>query len=233
MPEGDRYVTDGALLRCDKGALVTPLTVLPRPSRVNGRFQATTLDCLPVVNVKPFGVCAITHGPCMPPLLVWTQAHPGGRLVGGAPPLLASSVCQCALGGRIGITVLPVPGMPGLGTGGAGLEGEGAALGRQEAARQQAQDDEAHAFSGELKEASGGLAVFGLVCLAAGLVFPPAAVVGAVALELSEAALVAGVAVVLGCMDSDFIGRFQLTKRSCSASAARPLFIHFITTQLS
>jgi hypothetical protein len=37
--------------------------------------------------------------------------------------------------------------------------------------------------------------VFGLVCLAAGLVFPPAAVVGAVALELSEAALVAGVAV--------------------------------------
>jgi hypothetical protein len=50
-------------------------------------------------------------------------------------------------------------------------------------------------LSGELKEAAGGLAVFGLVCLAAGLVFPPAAVVGAVALELSEAALVVGVAV--------------------------------------
>jgi hypothetical protein len=104
-------------------------------------------------------------------------------------------VCQCALGGRISITVLPVPGTPNAGTGGAGLEAEGAALGRQQAARQQAQDDEAHAFSGKLKEASGGLAVFGLVCLAAGLVFPPAAVVGAVALELSEAALVVGVAV--------------------------------------
>jgi hypothetical protein len=109
--------------------------------------------------------------------------------------LLESSVCQCALGGRISITVLPVPGTPNAGMGGAGLEAEGAALGRQQAACQQAQDDEAHAFSGKLKEASGGLAVFGLVCLAAGLVFPPAAVVGAVALELSEAALVAGVAV--------------------------------------
>jgi hypothetical protein len=92
-------------------------------------------------------------------------------------------VCQCALGGRISITVLPVPGTPNAGMGGAGLEAEGAALGRQQAARQQAQDDEAHAFSGKLKEASGGLAVFGLVCLAAGLVFPPAAVVGAVAID--------------------------------------------------
>jgi hypothetical protein len=56
-------------------------------------------------------------------------------------------VCQCALGGRIGSTVLPVLGTPNAGTGGAGLE----------AARQQAQDDEAHALNGKLKEASGGL----------------------------------------------------------------------------
>lgn len=197
MPEGDRYVTDGALLRCDKGVLITPLTVLPRPSRVNGRFQANTLDCVPVVNIKPFGVCAITQGPCLPPMLFWTGAHPGGRTIGPGPaaPLLESSVCQCGLGGRIGITVLPVPGMPTVGSGGAGLEAEGAAYAQQEAARQQAQDDEAHALSGELKEAAGGLAVFGLVCLAVGLVFPPAAAVGAVALELSEAALVVGVAV--------------------------------------
>lgn len=39
--------------------------------------------------------------------------------------------------------------------------------------------------------------MFGLVCVVAGLVFPPAAVVGAVALELSEAALVAGVSVAV------------------------------------
>ena len=178
MPEGDRYVTDGALLRCDKGVLITPLTVLPRPSRVNGRFQATTTDCVPLVNVQPFGVCALTHSPCAPPMLLWTQAHPAGRLVGGAPPLLESSVCQCALGGRIGITLLPVPGMPAPGSGGAGLEAEGAAYARQQAARQQAQDAEAHALSGELKEAAGGLAVFGVICLGVGLVFPPAAVVG-------------------------------------------------------
>jgi hypothetical protein len=39
-------------------------------------------------------------------------------------------MCQCALGGRISITVLPVPGVPNTGTGGAGLEAEGAALGQ-------------------------------------------------------------------------------------------------------
>ena len=48
---------------------------------------------------------------------------------------------------------------------------------------------------GARPERGRGLAVFGLVCLAVGFVFPPGAVVGAVALELSEAALVAGVAV--------------------------------------
>ena len=71
--------------------------------------------------------------------------------------MLESSVCQYALGGHISSTVLPVPGVPNTGTGGAGLEAEGAALGRQEAARQQAQDDEAHALSGKLKKASGVL----------------------------------------------------------------------------
>ena len=64
-------------------------------------------------------------------------------------------MCQCALGGRISSTVLPVPGTPNAGTGGAGLAAEGMALGQHEAARQQAQDDEAHALSGKLKEASG------------------------------------------------------------------------------
>ena len=191
MPEGDSYVAHGDLLRCDKGVLVTPLTVLPRPSNVHGRYQATTADCVPLVNVMPFGVCAVTHGPCLPPTLLWTQAHPGGRLVGGAPPLLESSVCRCALGGNIGITVLPVPGMAPV-----GAEAPGAlAMAREQQRQQAAQDAAAHELANHAKEQAGKLALLGIACAIGGLFFPPLELVAVVALEASEAYLVAGVAI--------------------------------------
>ena len=193
MPEGDSYVANGDLLRCDKGVLLMPLTVLPRPSKVHGRYQATTLDCLPIVNIKPFGVCAITHGPCLPPMLLWTQAHSGGRLVGGAPPLLESSVCQCGLGGRISITVLPVPGMAPVGP-----EAPGALAMAQEQQRQQAaQDAAAHELANHAKEQAGKLALLGIACAIGGLFFPPLELVAVVALEASEMYLVAGVGIDL------------------------------------
>ena len=188
MPEGDRYVTNGALLRCDKGVLITPLTVLPRPSRVNGQFQANALDCLPVVNIKPFGVCAITRAPCMPVMPFWTQVHAGALKVGGAPPLLESSVCQCGLGGRIGITVLSVPGAPPVGP-----EGVGGLAALQEQQRQQ--DAATHELANHAKEQAGKLALLGLACAIGGLFFPPLELVAVVALEASEAYLVAGIAI--------------------------------------
>ncbi len=193
MPQGDSYVANGDLLRCDKGVLLTPLTVLPRPSKVHGRYQATTLDCLPLVNIKPFGLCAITHGPCLPPMLLWTQAHPGGRTVGGAPPLLESSVCQCGLGGRISITVLPVPGMLPVGPEAPGALGAAGEQLRQQAA----QDVAAHELANHAKEQAGQLALLGLACAIGGLFFPPLELVAVVALEASEAYLVAGVGIDL------------------------------------
>ncbi|RZK32632.1 MAG: DUF4280 domain-containing protein, partial [Hymenobacter sp.] len=107
---GKQYVYNGVLLRCDKGVVPSPLTVLPCSSRIRGQFQATELDLLPLVNIKPFGACAMTYGsPCIPVPILWTQVHQGALRLGPAHarPLLESSVCQCALGGRISIIMPP------------------------------------------------------------------------------------------------------------------------------
>ena len=127
----------------------------------------------------------------MPVMPFWTQVHAGSLKVGGAPPLLESSVCQCGLGGRIGVTVLPVPGAPPVGP-----EGVGGLAAFQEQQRQQAaQDAAAHALANHAKEQAGKLALLGLACAIGGLFFPPLELVAVVALEASEAYLVAGIAI--------------------------------------
>ena len=162
--QGKQFAYNGVLLRCDKGALTTPLTVLPRPSRIRGQFQATALDCFPGVNVLPFGVCAITRAPCLPPPpLVWTQVHTGALKVGGVPPLLETSVCQCSLGGRISITMLPA--LPAV---------MPAALGEAPAAAAEDNGDAlAHEVADGFKWAALGFAVLGVGLAIAGCFFPP------------------------------------------------------------
>jgi hypothetical protein len=184
LHEGERYAHSGVLLRCDKGVAPGLLTVLPRPSHVNGQFQATTADCLPLVNIPPFGVCAVTRGPCLPPMLLWTGAHVGAKKVGGFPPLLESSVCQCALGGRISITMPPPPGS---------LTPPAPTPFDQQTPDEQ--DARLHEASGTLKELAGGLALVGLGAAVGGLSFPPLEIVAAVALGVAEVMFVAAVVI--------------------------------------
>ena len=87
------------------------------------------------------------------------------------------------LGGRIGVTVLPVPGVGPRGVGGLAVF--------QEQQRQQA----AHELANHAKEQAGKLALLGLACAIGGLFFPPLELVAVVALEASEAYLVAGIAI--------------------------------------
>ena len=214
----------------------TPLTVpSPRPSCVNGRRQANALDCLPLVNLKPFGVCAITHGPCLPVLPFWTQAHPGGYQVGGALPLIESSVCQCGLGGRISITVLPVPG--GAPTGIAGLAVDIAADWQQQ--EHDAHDPNAseevksHALSGRLQLVSAGIAVVGLSCAVAGFFFPPLAVMGAAVLAVSEVLFVAAVAIDVIVLKATALPRCVSRIAACNPSGWQRRYQHRRRVMLS
>jgi hypothetical protein len=73
---------------------------------------ATIADCIPMVNIKPFGPCAFTPappspsgGPCVPaPVGKW---QPGSAMTTHEdnPALRKSDTLPCALGGTISIAV--------------------------------------------------------------------------------------------------------------------------------
>jgi hypothetical protein len=173
---GKQYAYNGVLLHCDKGVLPTPLTVLPRPSRIRGQFQAHELDKLPLVNIKPFGACALLRAPCMPLNPQWTQVHQGALRLGPmhARPLLESSICQCQVGGRISITMLPAAGTSIAPTPAAPEESTG--------------DATAHEVADSFKWAALGFAALGVGLAIAGCFFPPLELAAGASFEAALAA---------------------------------------------
>ena len=100
--EGDKYITSGVWLRCDKGAVPGKLTVMPKTVKLYGQDWATQLDAIPLVNIPSFGVCMVTRTPCAPLTALWTNVmEPVSVLV--QKPLLDVSTCQCTVGGLIKI----------------------------------------------------------------------------------------------------------------------------------
>ena len=181
--QGKQYVYNGVLLRCDKGVIPTPFTVLPRPSLIRGQFQAHELDLVPLLNIKPFGVCAITHGPCVPAPLMWTDVHQGSLRIGpaSARPLLESSVCRCGVGGSISIIMPPVlPAAPAL---------AGGAPAQAPAPPAEAPGDAtAHEVAEGFKWAALGFAVAGVGLAIAGCFFPPLELAAGASFEAALAA---------------------------------------------
>jgi hypothetical protein len=96
-------VADGAILRCSAGLAPSPLTVTTDPfTFIEGHFVATILDNKPAINVKPFGICAITQKPCVP--VTPTPWQPGGvgiLLASPFPILSDNSFLMCSVGGII------------------------------------------------------------------------------------------------------------------------------------
>jgi Domain of unknown function (DUF4280) len=116
-----QQVVSGAQLMCTFGAAPGTLTVLPA-SQVSGGGQpaANILDCQPMVNVAPFGMCmsptnpqvaaataaalgVLTPMPCVPVTTPWSPGSPT-VLIGGSPALTNSCQCQCAWQGVITVT---------------------------------------------------------------------------------------------------------------------------------
>ncbi len=98
---GQTYVVNGAKVKCTMGTIDAPLRVLPsRRVQVRGKAKANILDCKPMINVGPFGVCKMTHVPCVPACVVWLNGKMD-VLVQGAPALLNKSVAICPVGAGI------------------------------------------------------------------------------------------------------------------------------------
>jgi hypothetical protein len=102
---GKLVVVDGAILRCDKGALPSPLKVTtPFTSFTGSALTATITDKEPGDNIKPFGICAITKKTCHP--ITPSPWQPGESSVFGAcliPILCEDSFLTCSVGGIIQI----------------------------------------------------------------------------------------------------------------------------------
>lgn len=116
-------VVNGATLICTMGAAPSNLVVLPANKVMCGGVPAANImDCVPMVNIMPFGLCmspanptvaaataaalgVLTPMPCIPaPTGPWSPGSPT-LMVGPAPALNNSSQCPCQWAGVIQITV--------------------------------------------------------------------------------------------------------------------------------
>lgn len=113
-------VVQSAMCQCSMGAAPTPLNILP----INMVFATTPLasisDCVPFLNIMPFGVCTsmanpstaaltaaafgvLTPGPCIPtPAGTWIPGCPNVLLKSG-PSVTNNCKLICAFGGVIQI----------------------------------------------------------------------------------------------------------------------------------
>ena len=54
----ESYVVNGAKVSCTMGTVDVPLRTTPgRRVKLKGKDRANIMDCIPYVNVGPFGVC--------------------------------------------------------------------------------------------------------------------------------------------------------------------------------
>lgn len=114
-------VTNGAMLACSFGMIPSTLVVPPLSRVLSGTPAANIMDCKPMMNILPFGMCqslanptvaaataaalgVLTPMPCIPAIAgTWVPGSPT-VLVGGKPALNQSCKCMCAYGGVIQIT---------------------------------------------------------------------------------------------------------------------------------
>lgn len=114
-------VCQGAILKCSFGNAGTPLMVLP-DKKVNAPLPAAGKnDCIPLVNILPFGMCSnpanpvvaaataaamgvLTPAPCIPCIAgTWIGTCCKVK-VKGADAVTKDSRLQCAYGGCIEVT---------------------------------------------------------------------------------------------------------------------------------
>ncbi|MCI8749400.1 MAG: DUF4280 domain-containing protein [Lachnospiraceae bacterium] len=97
----ESYVVNGAKVSCSMGEIESPLRTTPgRNVKLRGKDRANTADCVPLVNVGPFGLCKTTGMPCAPACTVWLNGK-NDVLVNGMPALLDKSTAVCPLGAGI------------------------------------------------------------------------------------------------------------------------------------
>ncbi len=68
--------------------------------QTRGKDRANIGDCVPILNVGPFGVCKTTQMPCVPACAIWLNGKTN-VLVQGLPALLDKSMAICPVGAGV------------------------------------------------------------------------------------------------------------------------------------
>jgi hypothetical protein len=116
-------VTNGTMLACSFGMAPSSIVVVPQSRTLVESAPAANIgDNKPFVNILPFGLCnslanpitaaqtaaalgVLTPGACLPVIPApWVPGSPT-VMIGGLPALNNSSMCMCAYGGVIQVTV--------------------------------------------------------------------------------------------------------------------------------
>ena len=101
-------VCNGALCQCTFGAAPTPFCCLPVSMVSESKLPAGTIfDCVPGMNIVPFGTCQLKVAACIPvpvctfaPAGTWIPTRPT-ILISKKPALVSDSMLMCAMGGMI------------------------------------------------------------------------------------------------------------------------------------
>ena len=114
-------VVNNSLIKCSYGAAPVPITVIPMGPPVSGQSQlvATVNDIIPMVNIKPFGICNSpsnpmgmgkptfpTPCPCIPTIpSPWSPASTVLK-INGQKALLKNASCKCIWSGSITVVTI-------------------------------------------------------------------------------------------------------------------------------
>ena len=103
-------VLGGTVLQCSFGMAPSVLNVLPTARVISSMPMASIADCVPLVNIMPFGMCSsMANYGCINAYAMYSLIAgtwmPGSPtvLVGGKPALNQNCKLTCAYGGIIEI----------------------------------------------------------------------------------------------------------------------------------
>lgn len=96
-----KYIPDKSWLTCDKGGVPTQISVThDNNSKIYGEKLVSEADMIPGENIKPFGTCSVTGGPCKFNPIYWDKCNQGVK-VNGFKLVFEDAHLLCKQGGQI------------------------------------------------------------------------------------------------------------------------------------
>ena len=101
----EKYLCNGAVLKCSKGVAPSNLVVLPKNGCfINQKPVAVVSDMKPMLNILSFGACQRKHTPPCTPIISAPWSNPvKGSLINGEATASEKGKLKCNFGGEISV----------------------------------------------------------------------------------------------------------------------------------